>query len=223
LITFLKSIKPQGHGKTKIYPEVYLSIKDDFLTFMSSDNAIDLHLQVGNFPEYSQLIPKDGTRIECIASELNEAVKALSPYCRDGSGIIRLQFSIYNESGRIKVSARSEDLGESATEVDALVQADCRIAVNCNYLMDLLRLCGDNRIVLKMTTPSSPIVFETSDNHVSVIMPMFAQWGQADVKPEVKVETEPEEITEPYIGDENEEDAEDNIESSDNRELVETN
>jgi DNA polymerase III sliding clamp (beta) subunit (PCNA family) len=216
LITFIKSIKPQGRGKAKTYPEVYLSIKDDSLTFISSDNVLDLPLQQGNFPEYSQLIPSGGTRIECIASELNEAVKALSPYCRDGSGIIRMQFSIYNDSGRIKLSARSEELGESTTEVDAIVQADCRIAVNNKYLISLLNLCGDNKIALKMTTPSSPIVFETSENHTSVLMPMFVSWETAKEICEKK-EPEPEDVEQTEDNT-----ATDYLNSLDNRDLVET-
>jgi DNA polymerase III sliding clamp (beta) subunit (PCNA family) len=217
LIVFLKNLKYQGRGKAKTYPEVYLSLKDDFLTFMSSDNIINLPLQTGNFPAYSQLIPSDGTRIECIASELNEAVKALSPYCRNGSGIIRLQFSIYNESGRIKVSARSEEFGESATEVDAIVQADCRIAMNHKYLIALLNLCGDNRIVLKMTTSTSPIVFETSEDHVCVLMPMSVNWSEADVKPKIEqiMESEQEQKAEELVTE--------YLESLDNRDLVEAN
>jgi DNA polymerase III sliding clamp (beta) subunit (PCNA family) len=188
LITFLKSIKPVGRGKSKYYPEVYFSANDKEISLATRESVdgqnrpiigkqVDAPTQVGTFPDYDKLIPSEGTKVEFIASDLYEAIQAVAPYSRDGSGIVRLQATINDV---IKVSARSEELGESTSEVAAKVQADCRIAANCNYLLDVLRLCGDNKVTLKITTPSSPMVFETSPEKLTVVMPMFVQWQEAD-------------------------------------------
>lgn len=206
LIQFLKAIKPQGRGKAKEYPEVCMAATDKMLSFSITDKSVDLPTVDGTFPAYDQLIPKTGIETELIASDMYEAVKALVPYCKDSSGIIRMEFKRDELLGRVRISARSEEFGESATEIDAGVSSDCKIAANYRYLLDVLGLCGDNKITFRMTTPSSPMVFVTSETRLTCVMPMFVQWQSADVKPEPAEEPEeeietPEDELEPIDGD----------------------
>jgi len=87
-----------------------------------------------------------------------------------------LQFKAGKPAGKILLTAKSEEYGESVIECDAIVKADCRIAVNYRYLKDLLSLCRDSRITVKVKDPSSPMVFEIASN-TCVIMPMHVyQW-----------------------------------------------
>jgi len=184
LITFLKAVKPIGKGKGKYYPEVYLAYTDNGLKFSHDNGMIEFEKQDGTFPNYEQLIPKDEhSKVEFIASDMLQAVKSISNIANDGSGIIRLQVQQGEPAGKISVSASSEEYGESTVECDALVEyseyhktAPCQIAANNHYLIDLLKLCGDNRITLKIRQSSSPMVFEIGDNRQAVIMPMMAQW-----------------------------------------------
>ncbi len=176
LLTFLKAIKPTGKGKDKNYPEVYLVHDYKAIKFSTKDGTLELKKQRGVFPDYSKLIPKDGAKTEFIASGMLEAVKALKNIANDGSGIIRLHFSTGKPCGTITLSAKSEEYGESSIECDALVKSDCKIAVDHKYLIDLLKQCGDSRISVRVTVPSSPMLFDISDTRQEVIMPMFVQW-----------------------------------------------
>ncbi len=173
LIKFLKS-NTSGKGKSKTWLPVYVSFTDDKVTFSADTGVIEFDRQLGDYPDYTALIPKDGTKIEVIASAMLGATKTLTTIAKDGSNIIRMQFQ-QGQPGKAMLTAKSEELGDSSAECDAIVEADCKIGINGNYLIDILKVCGDSRITLKLTTPSSPMVFEL-DGKIEVIMPMFVQW-----------------------------------------------
>ncbi|KKM91588.1 hypothetical protein LCGC14_1227000 [marine sediment metagenome] len=177
LQTFLKAIPAIGTGKNKYYSEVYLSYSGDVVRFAHEKASIDFTRHDLNFPDYPQLIPKEGIKSEFIASDMLRAAKSINGVTRDGSGIIRLNFKTYKTvSGKITLSAASAEVGDNSAVCDAIVEKDCRIAVNVSYLTAFLKLCGDNKISIKLTNSSSPMVFETPDNRLEVIMPMFVQW-----------------------------------------------
>jgi len=192
LVVMLKSIKPEGRGKSRWYPDVFLSVHDGLVTVATKDSSVDLPEVKLNFPSHTSSIPTSGTVITVVASELLEAVSAVAVYARDGSGIVRMQFRKGSDTERstIRVSARSEELGESAVDVEAiLVEDDCRFAINAKYLMDVLGQYGDERITLKTTTPSNPLAVE-KDNTLSVIMPIFVQWEPDKPAPAAEAPTE---------------------------------
>ncbi len=203
LYTFLKSIKPTGKGKSKAYPGVYLNWDTDEVTFQTSNNSFETtNLPKMVFPDYTQLIPKDGTHVQFIACDMLTATKALSYIAKDGSGIIRLQFQA--SENKVVLSTRSEDLGDTTAECDAKVDADCKIAVNTKYLIDLLSQCRDNIVDMRLTDPSSPMVFNIGEDRQQVLMPMFVQWEEnkstikepANLDNDESAEPKPEEITE---------------------------
>ena len=175
LLTFLKS-NTEGTGKRKVWLDTYILHDYKTLKFTSEKGMVEFDKQPGIFPSYSKLIPEDGAKIEFIASGMLKAVKALKNIASDGSGIIRLNFSTGEPCGKITLSAKSEDYGESSIECDALVESDCKIAVAHKYLIDLLKQCGDSKISVRITVESSPMVFDISDTKQEVIMPMFVQW-----------------------------------------------
>jgi DNA polymerase III sliding clamp (beta) subunit (PCNA family) len=175
IITFLKSIKPIGKGKSKYYHDVYLSFTEKTLTLAVTGDSITVDCKDMTFPEYKKLIPQTGTKIEFIASELLQAVKALNPTAKDGSGIIRLEFKTGEPCGKITLSSRSEEIGDTTAECDAIVEANNRIAFNSRYLISYLTLCKDARIIGTCTNESYPMLF-TVDSKQCVLMPMFVQW-----------------------------------------------
>jgi DNA polymerase III subunit beta len=136
----------------------------------------------GNFPNYSQLIPKSyNTRVMVNVADFLRATKTASIFARDGSGIVRLVVTPGSESGpgRLAVSARSEEIGDDVGEIDATVEgADSKIAFNGKYLMDVLGVLKETQVALETTNPSSPGLIRPvgSDKYTHVVMPMFVQW-----------------------------------------------
>jgi DNA polymerase-3 subunit beta len=150
--------------------------------FKFKDVEMVSQLVMGNFPQYSQLIPQSSnTRAVVDNSQFLRATKTASIFARDGSGIVRLIITPGADitPGKVSISARSEEVGEDTGEVDAIVQgAEAKIAFNGKYLTDMLSVLKEQQVALEVTTPSSPGVFKPvgADNYVHVIMPMFVQW-----------------------------------------------
>ncbi len=178
LLTFLKS-NTDGKGKHKAWLDTYMKSTKKTVKFMSNKGMVEFDKQKGTYPDYTQLIPKDGTKIEFVASDMTEAAKALMVTAKEGSGIIRLKFTHGDTIGKINLSTHAESHdgdNESSVDCDATVESDCKIAVNARYLTDLLSQCGDSRTTIRLTTPSSPMVFDIDGKFQETIMPMFVQW-----------------------------------------------
>ena len=113
---------------------------------------------------------------------MQRRTRTASVFARDGSGIIRLQAGNTGSStqpGKLTVSSRAEEVGDNEGDLEVEIQgADAKIAFNSRYLSDVLSVIGQDKVILEMTSPSSPGVirpFEGS-SYTHVIMPMFVQW-----------------------------------------------
>jgi len=130
----------------------------------------------GTFPKYGQLIPQSyNTRAVVDIGEFLRAARTASIFARDGSGIVRLVIA----SGKVTVSARSEEIGDDVGEIDAIVEGEeAKIAFNGKYLIDVLGVLREAQVALETTSPSSPGVVRPVgvDNYIHVVMPMFVQW-----------------------------------------------
>ena len=138
----------------------------------------------GAFPNYEQLIPdRHDTRAILDLPALLRAVRTAAIFARDGSNIIRLELVPSNGgggSGKVIISAKSEEVGDNRDEVDAdaIEGAEGKIAFNSRYLLDVLTVLEKGKVALETTSSSSPGVFRPTDSedYVHVVMPMFVQW-----------------------------------------------
>ena len=138
----------------------------------------------GAFPNYEQLIPeRHDTRAILDLPALLRAVRTAAIFARDGSNIIRMELVPSNGdvgNGKVKISAKSEEVGNNEDEVDAdaIDGNEGKIAFNSRYLMDVLTVLDKGKVALETTSSSSPGVFRPtdSDDYIHVVMPMFVQW-----------------------------------------------
>jgi DNA polymerase-3 subunit beta len=161
--------------------EIAVSQNKSQVLFRMKDVELVSQLIQGTFPNYRQLIPAGySTRAVISTPEFLRATKTSAIFARDGSGIVRLQITPDGgPSGKVSVSARSEQIGDNVGEIDAKVEGEAaKIAFNGKYLTDVLGVIHEGEIALETTTPSSPGVIRPlgADNYVHIIMPMFVQW-----------------------------------------------
>ncbi len=135
----------------------------------------------GTFPNYDQLIPDEWkTKISISSKELIRETKIASIFARDGSGIIRLSAkSAPDKSGTLVITAKADELGTNEGEIDAIIEGDdLQIAFNSRYLMDILQILENDRLIIEGSSSQSPGVIKSSvdDNFIHVVMPMFVQW-----------------------------------------------
>jgi DNA polymerase III subunit beta len=161
--------------------EIAVSQNKSQVLFRMKDVELVSQLIQGTFPNYRQLIPASySTRAVISTPEFLRATKTSAIFARDGSGIVRLQITPDSgASGKVSVSARSEQIGDNVGEIDAKVEGEAaKIAFNGKYLTDVLGVIHEGEIALETTTPSSPGVIRPigAENYVHIIMPMFVQW-----------------------------------------------
>jgi DNA polymerase-3 subunit beta len=136
----------------------------------------------GSFPNYEQLIPSStGTHTEVGVAEFLRETRIASIFARDGSGIVRLQFTAGEDlnPGKIVISARAEEIGDNMGELDATIEGEPdKIAFNSRYLQDFLQVVGEGRVALEMNGASRQGVLRpvSDERYVHVLMPMVVQW-----------------------------------------------
>ncbi|MCH8025392.1 MAG: DNA polymerase III subunit beta [Chloroflexi bacterium] len=136
----------------------------------------------GTFPDYSQIIPEDHTsKVTVDVAEFLRETRTAAIFARDGSGIVRLQFTPGEdvEPGKMTISARAEEIGDNLSELDAAIDGEGdKIAFNSKYLQDYLGVLEGGRVTLEMSGPSRQGVLRPvgDDSFVHVLMPMVVQW-----------------------------------------------
>ena len=163
--------------------QVTLSPEKGQVMFKLEHVEVVSQLLQGNFPNYDQLIPERyETRAVMELDDLKRATQSAAVFARDGSNIVRLEMMPQEsgEGGQLKVSARSEEVGDNLDEldIDQLEGEDAKIAFNVRYLMEIVNVLGRGKVALEVTNSSSPGVFRPadSDRYVHVVMPMYVQW-----------------------------------------------
>ncbi len=163
--------------------QVTLSPEKGQVMFKLEHVEVVSQLLQGTFPNYDQLIPERyETRAVMELDDLKRATQSAAVFARDGSNIVRLEMTPQEsgEGGQLKVSARSEEVGDNSDEldIDQLEGEDAKIAFNARYLIDVVNVLGRGKVALEVTNSSSPGVFRPadSDRYVHVVMPMYVQW-----------------------------------------------
>lgn len=141
---------------------------------------VDLVSQIidGNFPDYTQIIPKSHTTRSIVnTQELLKAVKVAFLFARDAAELIRFQILPGSElsPGQIVVTGTSAEFGDNVSEIDASIDGEeVEIAFNARYMIDALSVMGTPEVALETSTPSSPGVLLPvgGDDFLCVIMPM---------------------------------------------------
>ena len=151
--------------------------------------SVVINLILGKPPEWLALIPKGEPVLQSqiFAPQLEAAAKRVRDIARDGSGIVRMEFT----DGKLKVSARGDDQEISST-IDTLnTQGEPgRTALDQKYLLGYLS--GKQGIVVfSKYTDTGPVVFEYQKSPRVLIMPMAVQWGD-ETPPAEKAEPQAE-------------------------------
>ncbi len=152
-------------------------------------------LIAGTYPDYKGLVPQNADTTMTISLEgIERVARTAQVIAREGSAIIRMVASDNEGQGRLTLSASAEDLGNTQGTLDIDLEGDeGKIAFNVRFLTDLVarsqggtsnpaetgdRDDGAEKVILSITTPSSPAVFRLSAHpgFTHVVMPMYVQW-----------------------------------------------
>lgn len=129
------------------------------------------------FPPYEGIIPKTHTTRTIVdTASLLKAVRVAYLFARDNANIVRVNV-LPNNGGQVRLTATSNEMGDSVNEIDALVEGDeLDIAFDARFLIDVLGQIDQPQVVLETTQPTRPGAIRPvgmgEEEFLHVIMPM---------------------------------------------------
>ncbi|HVU13974.1 MAG TPA: DNA polymerase III subunit beta [Phototrophicaceae bacterium] len=151
----------------------------DLALFYYESTIISTQLLEGKFPDFGALIPKSySTSMTVYTTDLLRACKRAEIFARDSNYSARVFVKPAkgpSEPGEVTVIGKSAERGDNEGSLDASVEGDgLEVAFNIRYLIDVLNVINDERVVLESNGSAHPGVIrpENGKDFVCIIMPM---------------------------------------------------
>jgi DNA polymerase-3 subunit beta len=151
----------------------------DIVLFHMKHTDIATQLLEGKFPDFAAIIPRSYvTSSVMYTSDLLAACKRAEIFARDSAYSAKLYVKPApgpGEPGAVTIVGTSAERGDNEGMLDASVEGEAlNISFNIRYLIDVLNVINDERVVLESNGAANPGVIrpENRDDFVSVIMPM---------------------------------------------------
>src|SRR5690242_5356719 len=134
--------------------EPLIGFAKNMMIFRKSGLLLTSRLMEGNYPNYQQVIPKEGgRRISVNRLELESALRRVSVLSKDKTSAVKVSF----EPGKMTLFSSSPDYGEATEELPARYEGEPHSSgFNARYLLDVFGVMDGENISLQMETPLSP-------------------------------------------------------------------
>lgn len=152
--------------------EASLIFSKNQVLFSIDDIKFTSRLIEGQFPNYKQIIPETNkTTIEFDVQSLVLALKKINIFAKENNNKIIIKTS----SNNVSITTDATQFGEGEVDIITAVNGDeCEIALNSQYILDLLSNIGARDVMFKVGEKTSPVVIKEKgvDNYLHIIMPL---------------------------------------------------
>ncbi len=150
--------------------ELLIVFGENQAMFNLGESLIVSRLIEGEFPNYEQVIPKEGkNRIIVDREKFLLATKRASLLTSQDSQAVKLDVG----KDKMIISKNSPDIGEAREEIDINYGgAPFSIGFNPTYLIDVLKNLREQSIGFELQNAEKPGVIRTGDEYVYVVLPM---------------------------------------------------
>ncbi len=152
---------------------VEVEISKNQVLFKIGDIELVSRLIDGKFPEYERIIPKESkTKIEALNDALSQVVKRVSLFARENNNSVKMTAT---NDGKLSVATDETKVGEEKADIDIVMQGEnSKVALNAQYLLDVLGVLHDDKLFIEFNDKASPIVVKPCKNtqYVYIIMPL---------------------------------------------------
>jgi DNA polymerase-3 subunit beta len=153
---------------------VHVAVRPSEILFKTGATSISARLVEGRFPRWRDVFPDrpDAARVPLVAGPLLAAVRQAAIVTSEQSKGVDFAF----ESGRLVLSGRSAESGESRIEMPIEHAGETvRIKLDPRFMSEFLRvLDGATAVTVELTDAQSACVCRTDDGYGYVIMPLAA-------------------------------------------------
>jgi len=150
--------------------ELRIRYTQNQILFDLGETTIISRLIEGEYPNYEQVIPKEGNNKLTIDKEkLLLATKRASLLTTQDSPAVKLDI----HKDKVIVSKTTPDVGESVEELEGQYSGGhLLIGFNPSYLIDALKNINIETIAIELLGPDKPGVIRLGDEYVYVLLPM---------------------------------------------------
>ncbi len=154
--------------------ESKLGFAENSAIFRRPGVVLAMRLIEGLFPDYKQVIPKQGEKIVKLGrARLLETLRRVSLLSSDKSHAVKLELA----PGLLKVLSQNPDLGEAKEEVPVEYAGEpLKIGFNARYLTEVLAVLQSADVQLELADDLSPGVLRGTEDKdagfTAVVMPM---------------------------------------------------
>jgi DNA polymerase III subunit beta len=152
--------------------EPLIGFTKNLMIFRKSGLLLTSRLMEGNYPNYQQVIPKEGgKKITVNRGELESALRRVSVLSKDKANAVKVTFS----AGKMNLFSSNPDFGEASEELAARYEGEAlNTGFNARYLLDVFSVMEGETLSLQMETALSPCLIQEpeSPGFRCVVMPI---------------------------------------------------
>lgn len=150
--------------------QVQITFSENQIAFQFNNATVVSRLIEGQFPDYEQVIPKEGkSRIVLDREKFLWAAKRVSILTSPDSQSIKIELF----KNKLIFSKHSPDMGEAKEEIDIEHKgAELSVGFNPQYLIDALKNLRDETVSLELSGSDSPGVIRANGSYVYIVLPM---------------------------------------------------
>jgi DNA polymerase-3 subunit beta len=152
--------------------EPLIGFSKNLMIFRKSGLLLTSRLMEGNYPNYQQVIPKEGgKKISVNRIELESALRRVSVLSKDKASAVKVSFA----PGKMTLFSSSPDYGEATEDLSARYEGEALSSgFNARYLLDVFGVMDGESVSLQIETPLSPCLIQESESpgFKCVVMPI---------------------------------------------------
>jgi len=127
----------------------------------------------GTYPDWRNLVPKEfKTMVTMNKKELLVAVKSVTAVAK-GNEPVRLEF----KGNEATVWLNTDHIDGAKVTLDVKIEGEPnKVALEAKYLTQAVAPFDGAEVKLKLTSGTAPVLFQSDESYLQVVMPKFVQW-----------------------------------------------
>lgn len=159
--------------------QITMAFAKNQVRFALRDVQIISRLIEGEFPDYSQIVPKETkTRIVLPVEALSLALRRVNLFARENNHNVK--FMLQPEQQSLKLYTDTLEIGEDSTVLEATesMGEEITVALNAQFVLDVLSNIRTTHIAMHAVAPFSPFLVrgvtngKEQDDYMHLIMPL---------------------------------------------------
>ena len=150
--------------------EIRVATTGNQVQFNGVNWTLATRLVEGQFPDYTQIVPKTHTmRVTVERDPLTAAARAVALFAAGNSRVMRLT----GQDDWLTLAANAAEIGDTEVKMEASVEVQGTFVVDAKYFLDALTGIDRNNLVIEQEASDHPIVVHGEGSTAyTVIMPM---------------------------------------------------